>query len=660
MLPITKALARIILTFCLIHQPLFGQPDSWNEDVDQVLTATPVRITLGPLPYGSRHQLTLFRNLTIHGLSENETLTGIDVSHASGVRIVNQRRNNNDILIRLAIDVTGFTRNEAFGGFIKKPIRLTTNSSRQPQLIVSIFGWTTLNETSRNFNDYFFDRNLRWSGWWGTPNMAGCILAPLCIFLIASGAALSTVVSRKYRFLGRCLGWVLFALYGVTVAFLAFTYSRGAWIALVVALTVMSLVFRRVRVFGVIGLTVFAAVIFFVPAGVKRVESYSSIKGDLSIANRIKLWTGAWQMIADHPLTGVGPDQFGPVFAEDYQRFDHTANNSTAVSDYLTFGAEHGLVLLSLITGSLACLLLASYQASIGRNNGFQFALASTLLGVLLSSAFSTFWFVTTYQYIFVLTVTALSGCLLVQTVRTGPWKQRALELLTLEARCVFSALIFTAVVAAVSTAGQSTQSSNLTLATTKQMVTVHFIHTRWKKAKGLIVYFPNDPNSMPLLCHAILRPLAARGWDIMAPYNVTDSNEGSALIMALRQKAPTQRLFVAGGGEGGRVAWLTAAQTTRQNVVAGAGFDFLTMDLDTTRSARAMDEPFLVYHCLYDDRCSANPAICAQEGKAFKSFSLTILLSSCEARYFSQDSTEWIRAVDQYFSGQIAIKQEF
>lgn len=117
-------------------------------------------------------------------------------------------------------------------------------------------------------------------------------------------------------------GWRKLIYMAVTLplaATLLLTYSRGAWVAVTVAMGAALFVgfrWRQGRVTawrmtrrawvitgGVCVLLVVAGIVVY-PLLPERVKTIGS--GVL----RIELWKSAAQMIADHPLTGIGPDQF--------------------------------------------------------------------------------------------------------------------------------------------------------------------------------------------------------------------------------------------------------------------------------------------------------------------------------------------------------------
>jgi O-antigen ligase len=106
---------------------------------------------------------------------------------------------------------------------------------------------------------------------------------------------------------------------------LAFSLSRGAWIATAVAIVVM-LLLHSVRVAAVAGLIAAALGVILVGGfGVgsemlgQRVASIaeSTTDPDQSVSDRYDLWTSAEQIWADHPVVGVGLRGF-PEYRDSY------------------------------------------------------------------------------------------------------------------------------------------------------------------------------------------------------------------------------------------------------------------------------------------------------------------------------------------------------
>lgn len=117
-------------------------------------------------------------------------------------------------------------------------------------------------------------------------------------------------------------GWRKLVYMAVTLplaATLLLTYSRGAWVAVAVAIGValfagfrwrpgraaISKITPRVWAIAAgVGMLIAVAGVVVYPRLPERVKTLGS--GVL----RVELWKSATHMIADHPLTGIGPDQF--------------------------------------------------------------------------------------------------------------------------------------------------------------------------------------------------------------------------------------------------------------------------------------------------------------------------------------------------------------
>jgi hypothetical protein len=392
--------------------------------------------------------------------------------------------------------------------------------------------------------------------------------------------------------------------------------------------------------------------LLLLPSGLKRVGSYAELEGDLSIANRLKLWTGAFQMMAEHPLSGVGANHFGNLFERDYQTLGHTAKNSTAVSDYLTFGAEHGLIPLELLVG---ILLFAVVQACRGarHNNGIlQLSSCSALISIMSASAFSTLWFIREYQWLFAFVIVTLVACGLGHLYQEENWKQRLLSDLRRLGTCVAGTCMVLTTLAMTSLWLLPTRSVEVKAEISESSpLLVRIFEPRWQVAKGIIVYFPDIDEDSALLDHSTLRPLSALGWDVVAVSEEIDRAKASALLIALHKMFPSLKAYVSGDGAGGKLAWLVASQS--EVIRAGAGFDFLSEDLDPDRGTKTLQHPFLVFQSLYDDRVSANPAIRAAQRLDFADLPLHVILSPNPLGYFSESRSQWVKCLDSYFIGK-------
>lgn len=101
--------------------------------------------------------------------------------------------------------------------------------------------------------------------------------------------------------------WPAWLLAAVQLVGVLATFSRGAFIALVVGLVVI-LVLRRLYawllavVAGGVGVAAAGLVLF--------PERLIDAGGDGAEPTRFTIWRASWRMVVDHPVFGVGPDQF--------------------------------------------------------------------------------------------------------------------------------------------------------------------------------------------------------------------------------------------------------------------------------------------------------------------------------------------------------------
>lgn len=162
----------------------------------------------------------------------------------------------------------------------------------------------------------------RIGGTMGSPTVAGSYFAfmtciALAVFLGAAEARL-----RRLALLATALG----------IAALVLTLARGAWIALVVGVVVLALA-RRGMARGVSARAVvamLAAALVLVPTA-RLIETRLTADDQGSAASRVPLIQLAGRMIEDHPLLGVGANNFtvripeyaGPQFSSDWLRTVH-------------------------------------------------------------------------------------------------------------------------------------------------------------------------------------------------------------------------------------------------------------------------------------------------------------------------------------------------
>lgn len=207
---------------------------------------------------------------------------------------------------------------------------------------------------------------------------------------IALGAALCLVagdlLARPRAGAGRYL-----ALAALVAAVLA-TYSRGVWLALLVALLCMALIEKpRVLVVLICAVLLLVAVVTANPQTdlARRVVSISD-PNDPSVVQRLILWRTAANMFAAQPLLGWGPksfpvlrDRFAAPGLEVYSYHD-TLGGSLKVellsphNFYLFMAAERGIIGLATFLALMTLLVFRCARAACDRRSP---ELASVALG---------------------------------------------------------------------------------------------------------------------------------------------------------------------------------------------------------------------------------------------------------------------------------------
>ena len=179
----------------------------------------------------------------------------------------------------------------------------------------------------------------------------------------------------------KCFSWKKKLLYGIgfwgCLLGLFATESRGDFLALVIGLLVFLLLKNRLLFFGAIAGIIFVTLnIQYLPSGLRSriqhtvvhrdpygFQNNSSGTLDASARTRLYLWQGAINMIAEHPIMGVGYKMFPQYIYQYVPKNDDSAHLQLRKRDghnaYLMIGAELGLPAL------LVFLVLLGYMFRI-------------------------------------------------------------------------------------------------------------------------------------------------------------------------------------------------------------------------------------------------------------------------------------------------------
>ena len=195
---------------------------------------------------------------------------------------------------------------------------------------------------------------------WGYGDIDRRIRGPFSHYMTFSGFLLICDLLLMVRLLGDPKGsggrkgWRWAALVAINVALVA-SYTRGAWVALVVAVTVLVLVRAPKLLLAYIPLGVLLITLLPVPL-VRRMLSIADLQ-DPSNYDRLCMLEAGLTMVAERPLFGLGPEMVErryPIYRPpSAPRFDipHLHNS------FLQLAAERGLpALLAYLAMSWASL----------------------------------------------------------------------------------------------------------------------------------------------------------------------------------------------------------------------------------------------------------------------------------------------------------------
>jgi len=187
--------------------------------------------------------------------------------------------------------------------------------------------------------------NHRATGPYGNPNAYAQVLVMLVPL------ALDRVWHEKELGFRLLAGWTLL----VCILTILFTYSRNGFITLLFTIGLLFFV-RRPRVLSAVALVVLAfAVIPFLPVSyIERITTLFQFTSsnspqqisDVSFRGRLSENIAAWRMFQDHPLFGVGLDNF-QINYQSYSRqigLDERRVERTPASFYLELLSEQGLI----------------------------------------------------------------------------------------------------------------------------------------------------------------------------------------------------------------------------------------------------------------------------------------------------------------------------
>lgn len=207
----------------------------------------------------------------------------------------------------------------------------------------------------------------------GSPNIFGSLL------LMAAPPAASMIYYFKS-------GWKKFAALCVTGAIclsILFTFSRGSWVGLVVAVVLFSL-FMDKRLIGMMGVAM-AGVLAFVPSITSRLTYLFTpeYKVASEVGGRALRWETGWMLLHDNsPWLGFGLGRFGGAVAMNNQVLDKTEEFSYFYMDnyYLKTLVEMGYIGIIFYIVALVAFVIMALRAIHACNQGRAYGLCDDAL----------------------------------------------------------------------------------------------------------------------------------------------------------------------------------------------------------------------------------------------------------------------------------------
>lgn len=183
------------------------------------------------------------------------------------------------------------------------------------------------------------------------PNLFAGYLALVIPLALAFGLAM------RWRW-----GWLISAI-GVLIFGVALvaTLSRGGWLGFIAGVGTMTLLMpgRRRTILavggGVIALLLVAGLAGPVAA---RLGSSAGASPLQTFADRIPIWSAAWSMFTQHPIFGIGVNNFGNLISA----YDPSLDVNQAHDLFLNIAAERGLIGLA----SFGIFLVVLFRTSLG------------------------------------------------------------------------------------------------------------------------------------------------------------------------------------------------------------------------------------------------------------------------------------------------------
>lgn len=200
---------------------------------------------------------------------------------------------------------------------------------------------------------------------------------------------------------------LLIILFPLLIHAIILTYSRGGFLGLCVVCVFCLLRTKKKLAIGIAGILLIALIVRLAgPPVIERLSTIKNYEQDSSAAERLESWKAGLRMIASHPLSGVGLDNYRYLSME--YNPDGLSNAIVAHNTFIHTGAEAGipalLLYLALLFSCFKDLRRIRIKFHSDKENWkyyYASMLESSLLGYIVCGIFLTLsWFELFYPMI--------------------------------------------------------------------------------------------------------------------------------------------------------------------------------------------------------------------------------------------------------------------
>ena len=261
--------------------------------------------------------------------------------------------------------------------------------------------YTLINHASYNFGE----EEGHWVMWpfFKDHTIYGAIIA------IALPISIGLLCSKRHSLIIKALYAIIIS---IIILGLYFSYTRAAWLSIIVALIVLGCIYYRIKFKYLLSLgIIFLLIVFFSWDQIqmemernkhehtteefgKRIQSVANVSTDASNLERLNRWECAIEMFKERPVFGFGPGTYAFEYAR-YQRPEsltiistNFGNMGNAHSEYLSALSESGILGLLSFLGLVITIFYSSIKLYFKTNNKENRII---ILSIILS--FSTYFF---------------------------------------------------------------------------------------------------------------------------------------------------------------------------------------------------------------------------------------------------------------------------